>query len=121
MAKKFRDLVAKMDPEIREAAYRRADELLAEMRLNELRKARKLSQEHLAAAMKQSQSAISRLERRTDMYISTLRGYVEAMGGELDIIARFPGADVRIDQFSKLEGPIVLEEDDDETYGEDAA
>lgn len=45
MAKKFRDLVTKMDPDVREAAYRRAEEILAEMRLNELRKARKPSQE----------------------------------------------------------------------------
>lgn len=103
MAKKFRDLAGAMPPERQEAARRRTAEMLAEMPLHELRRARRLSQEHLAAQMRQSQSAVSRLERRADMYVSTLRGYVRAMGGELDIIARFPDGDVRINQFADLE------------------
>jgi transcriptional regulator with XRE-family HTH domain len=76
--------------------------MLAEMPLHELRRARELSQEHLAREMNQGQSAISRLERRTDMYISTLRRYVQALGGELDIIARFPDGSVRVEQFTAL-------------------
>ncbi len=50
-----------------------------------------------------NQSAVSKLERRTDMYLSTLRSYIEAMGGELEIIARFPDRAVRITQFEALD------------------
>ena len=113
MAKSFRDLIAAWPPERRAEVHRRALELLAEMPLHELRRARQLSQQHLAATMKQSQSAVSRLERRTDMYISTLRSYVEALGGELEIIARFREGDVRIDQFSGVGPPAEHDEDED--------
>ncbi len=100
MAKKFRDLIESMPPE-RQARIRRATgEMLADMPLHELRRVRELSQEHVAGAMQQSQSAISRLERRSEMYISTLRRYVHALGGELEIIARFPEGSVRLDQFA---------------------
>ena len=76
MAGTFRDLLATSPPERQERIRRGTGELIAEMPLHELRRARELSQEHLAKAMSQSQSAISRLERRTDMYISTLRRYI---------------------------------------------
>lgn len=102
MAKKFRDLIAAMPPERQESIRRGTEELIAEMPLHELRRARELSQEHLAQEMNQSQSAISRLERRTDMYLSTMRRYVRALGGELEIIARFPEGSVRVDQFTAL-------------------
>jgi transcriptional regulator with XRE-family HTH domain len=102
MAKKFRDLIAAMPPERQERIRRGTEELIAEMPLHELRRARELSQEHLAHEMNQSQSAISRLERRTDMYLSTMRRYVRALGGELEIIARFPEGSVRVDQFTAL-------------------
>jgi len=49
------------------------------------------------------QAAVSKLERRTDMYLRTLRSYIEAMGGQLEIIARFPGQAVRIMQFETLD------------------
>lgn len=71
------------------------------MPLNELRAARRLAQEQLAAKLHAKQASVSELERRADMYISTPRGYVEAMGGELEIVARFPDGDVRIDQFTE--------------------
>jgi transcriptional regulator with XRE-family HTH domain len=69
------------------------------MPLHELRAARSLTQEKLAGELKVNQAAVSKLERRTDMYVSTLRAYVRAMGGELEIIARFPDGEVRIEQF----------------------
>ena len=47
-------------------------------------------------------ATISKLERRTDMYLSTLRSYIQAMGGDLEITARFPEGEIRIDQFSDL-------------------
>jgi len=101
--KKFRDLIAAMPPEHRGQVEARARQMLAEMRLQELRKARRLSQVALAKTLKAQQATISKLERRTDMYVSSLRQYINAMGGELEIIARFPEGAVRINQFKDLE------------------
>ena len=70
--------------------------------LQELRQARQMSQERLAQILDTKQANVSRLERRTDMYISTLRSYIEAMGGELDIVARFPDGEIHVNQFSQL-------------------
>ena len=56
----------------------------------------------LAEALHIQQPAIAKLEKRTDMYISTLRSHIEAMGGELEVIARFPDGDVRISDFSQI-------------------
>jgi transcriptional regulator with XRE-family HTH domain len=69
------------------------------MPLDELRSARQLTQSELAEILKVDQGSISKLERRTDMYISTLRRYVEAMGGSLQITAIFPDGQVQIKQF----------------------
>ena len=102
MAKKFDNLVAKMPPERRVRAQERAKETLTEMALQELRRARELSQAQLAEALGEKQPNISQLEQRTDMYVSTLRKYIEAMGSELDIIARFPEGAIRIRQFQEL-------------------
>lgn len=103
MARKYSELRARMSPEARARAERRARAMLAEMPLYELRRARGLSQESLAAALKVRQASISKLERRTDMYISSLRAHIEAMGGQLDIIARFPEGEVRISNFEDVE------------------
>ncbi len=102
-AKKFSALRAKMAPARRSAAERRTAKMMGEMPLAELRQARHLSQKMLAEAMETSQPDVSKLEKRTDTYISTLRSYIEAMGGQLEIVARFPEGDVRIIQFSDLE------------------
>lgn len=68
--------------------------------MHELRKAQALSQETLAKALNINQAAVSKMERRTDMYISTLRNYIQAMGGELEIIATFPDGQVKIENFA---------------------
>jgi len=73
------------------------------MPLQELRHARNLSQEQLAQTLSIRQAAVSKLEKRTDMYISTLRNFIKAMGGELEIIAKFPDGAVRINQFEDIE------------------
>jgi len=102
--KKFHDLVAAtMSPEQQACAEARTAQLLAELPLQELRRARELSQATLADALGATQPEVSKLERRTDMYVSTLRRYIEAMGGELEITARFPDGSVRIGQFGDLE------------------
>jgi len=102
MAKKFSELEAKMSPESREWVKKEVDKALAEMPLNELRNARGLSQKMLAEALHIQQPAIAKLEKRTDMYISTLRSHIKAMGGELEVIARFPDGDVSITNFSQM-------------------
>lgn len=102
MAKKFRDLIADWSPERIARVEAEAAAMLREMRLDELRRARLKTQQDMAAALRTSQASVSKLERRTDMYLSTLRRYVQAMGGELEIIARFPEGPVRLEQFSEL-------------------
>ena len=103
MAKKFGNLRDGMSPDHRERAHARARAMLQEMPLQELRQARQMSQESLAKILGAKQASVSRLEHQTDMYVSTLRSYVEAMGGSLDIVARFPDGDVRVRQFGDLE------------------
>ena len=102
MTRKFSELEAKMSPESREWVRQEVAKTLAEMPLNELRNARGLSQKMLADALHIQQPAIAKLEKRADMYISTLRSHINAMGGELEVIARFPDGDVRISQFSQI-------------------
>ena len=103
MAKKFSELRARMSPDSRARAEVKAQTMLAEMPLNELRQARGLSQKMLAEVLHVQQPSIAKLEKRTDMYLSTLRSHIEAMGGELDVIARFPDGAVKISNFSDLE------------------
>ena len=102
MAKKFSDLRAQMMPQARQRADAVAKTLLAEMPLNELRQARGLSQKMLAEMLHVQQPFIAKIEKRTDMYRSTLRSHIEAMGGESDIVARFPDGSVKISNFADL-------------------
>lgn len=101
--RKFSELRARMSPESRARAEAQAQTMLAEMPLNELRQARGLSQKMLAEVLHIQQPSIAKLERRTDMYLSTLRSHIEAMGGELEVIARFPDGAVKISNFSSLD------------------
>ncbi len=78
--------------------------LKAAMPLAELRQAREQSQEELARALRVNQPAVAKLEKRTDMYVSNLRRYIEGLGGSLEITARFPEGSVSITNFSDLEG-----------------
>ena len=102
MAKKFAELRGKMSAEAVARSEARAQTMLAEMPLQELRQARGLSQKMLADVLHVQQPSIAKLEKRTDMYLSTLRSHIEAMGGELEIIARFPDGAVRIGNLSDL-------------------
>ena len=88
--------------EARARAGTKAQAMLAEMPLNELRQARGLSQKMLAEVLHVQQPSIAKIEKRTDMYLSTLRSHIEAMGGELEVIARFPDGSVKITNFSDL-------------------
>ena len=107
MAKKFAELRAKMSPESQARAQTRAQMMLAEMPLNELRQARGLSQKMLAEVLHVQQPSVAKIERRTDMYLSTLRSHIEAMGGRLEVVAQFPDGSVKITNFSGLDGAIA--------------
>lgn len=103
MAKKFRDLRHAMRPEAQARAHEKATVMKAELPLAELRQARQLSQEQLAEKLSVKQPAVAKMEKKTDMYISTLRHAIEAMGGKLEISAHFPEGDVRINQFEDID------------------
>ena len=96
-----------MSPKAQEKARVLAERYIAEMPLDELRIARQMTQEHLAKLLGTKQAAISKLERRTDMYLSTLQAIVKAMGGQLRIEAVFPEGAVEINQFRRLRNSKV--------------
>jgi hypothetical protein len=96
MARNFSELEAGMGPERIAASNARVKKMIGEMPLNRLREARHLTQTHLAGILHKDQSAISQMERRTDMYVRTLADFVRALGGDLEIRANFPDGSVRI-------------------------
>ena len=108
MAKKFAELRSRMSPASQARTQAKAQALLAEMPLNELRQARGLSQKMLAEVLNVQQPSIAKLEKRTDMYLSTLRSHIEAMGGQLEVIARFPDGAVKISNFSDLGNTVAV-------------
>ena len=99
MAKNFKELQAKMSPERRARNEAASAKMIDEMALDELREARDLTQEQLARLLHVNQAAVSKMERRADMYITTLQGVIKAMGGRLEIRAVFPNGVVRIASF----------------------
>jgi len=86
----FQQLRDRLSPDAQREAAALTDAMEQELSLAELRRARAMTQEQLASDLHVGQSSITKLERRTDMYLSTLRRFVEAMGGELAIVVRFP-------------------------------
>lgn len=102
MAQKWRDIRRKHLPAVEERIHRKV--AAKGMMLNQLREARQLTQINLAEALHINQGAVSMMEKRTDMYVSTLRNYIEAMGGELKITAEFPDGSIQIEQFESATG-----------------
>ena len=98
----FSDLVAKLPRERQVRIGRLAKKMRQDMDLAQLREARALSQAALGEILHVEQPAVAKLEKRADMYVSTLRRFIEAMGGELEIVAKFPDRDVRIRSFRDL-------------------
>ena len=90
-----------MPAQVRTRADAAANEIMAEMLLAEIRKFMGLTQEQLASALGVTQPSLSKLENQDDMQVSTLRRLVEALGGQLEIIAHLPRADIRIRQFKE--------------------
>ena len=97
MARRFSELTKKLSAKDRAEIKARSAKLLTELPLEQLRSARSLTQTNMAQMLGVNQSAISKIEKRTDMYLSTLRSSVEAMGGSLEIQAIFPDGAVRVD------------------------
>jgi transcriptional regulator with XRE-family HTH domain len=92
----FSDLTKRLPPARKARIDDKAAALNTALTLHELRKARTVSQQELASRLAVGQSAVAKLERRGDMYVSNLRRYVEALGGTLEIAARFPDGTVTI-------------------------
>ena len=99
MANKFSALRARMSPQAQAVSAARAEAMLLELELQALRKSRQVTQVDLAKAMQVEQAAVSKLEHRDDMYVSTLRSYVQALGGELKLVASFPDGDIAFRPF----------------------
>lgn len=104
MAKTLDEVMQALPAERRDTIEQRAAVLIEQqLTLQALRKQLNLTQEALAALMQTNQANVSKVEKRSDMLISTLRGYIEAMGGSLELVARLPGREpVALDGFSDL-------------------
>lgn len=104
MAKSLDQVMQVLPAERREKIEQRATALIEQqLTLQALRKQLNLTQEALATLMHTNQANVSKVEKRTDMLISTLRSYIEAMGGSLELVARLPGREpVALDGFSDL-------------------
>jgi hypothetical protein len=103
--RRFSELVARMPSKRQARIQGLAKAMRQDMSLAQLREARSLSQAALGEILHVGQPAIAKLEKRADLYVSTLRRFIEAMGGELEIVARFPDRDVRIRNFGDLAKP----------------
>jgi DNA-binding transcriptional regulator YiaG len=101
---KWTDIKARTKPETRRRIEAEAQRLVEDLHLSQLRKARGLTQETMAELLGVSQAEVSKMERRTELYVGTLRKFIEAMNGELVIAARFADG---------VEVPIRLSEEED--------
>ena len=104
MAQKWKEVRGTFTSEQEAQVRRYVKDAERAMKLNQLREARSLTQTNLAEKLQVNQGAVSKIEKRADMYVSTLRNYVEAMGGRLEIRAVFPDGDVVIERFGALDG-----------------
>lgn len=105
MARRFDELRDRMTPDRRQRIDDQAREMMVEMLLGEIRKASGLTQTDLAAALGIRQPSLSRLESQDDMQISTLRRIIQALGGELELVARMPHGTIRLTQFNQGRQP----------------
>ena len=100
--RKFQELLDEMPAARRKRIAQRVERALAAMPLDELRRARKMTQVALAQTLGVNQGEVSKIEHRTDVYLSTLASYVEALGGRLEVRAVFRDRQMRISQFEGL-------------------
>jgi hypothetical protein len=90
MTVSLEEILNQMPEEERAQVFRRAEEIRQEINLREMRRLRKITQTRLSKRLKIGQEGISRIERRADLYLSTLRSYVEGVGGKLSLVVEFP-------------------------------
>ena len=91
MSRNVNDIIRKLTPGQRKKVEARAAQLIAEeMTLRQLRQACRLTQQKVAKSLRIGQEGVSKIERRSDLLISTLRDYVRAMGGQLSLVVEFP-------------------------------
>ena len=100
--KNFNALRAELTPAQQAAVFVKVIALREELTLAELRQARQLTQATLSNTLQVGQAAVAKMEKRTDMYVGNLRRFVEAMGGQLDVVARFPEGSVKIGNFAEI-------------------
>jgi len=84
------EILSQMPEERRARIFKRAEEIRQEINLREMRRLRKVTQARLSKKLKIGQEGVSRIERRADLYLSTLRNYVEGVGGKLSLVVEFP-------------------------------
>ncbi len=96
MARNFNELRKKMSPRARGRSEAAARKMIQALPLAQLRDAQNITQTELAKRLDIDQSAVSKIEHRTDMYLSTLSDVIRAMGGELELTAKFPSGEVHI-------------------------
>jgi DNA-binding XRE family transcriptional regulator len=104
MAHNWKDIRRTLSPEREEETRQYVKSVVEAVTLNQLREARSLTQANLAGILGVNQGSVSKMEKRTDMYVSTLRSFIQAMGGQLQIKAVFPEGEVEIDQFRDAGG-----------------
>jgi transcriptional regulator with XRE-family HTH domain len=102
MSKKWSEIRRTLSPERDAQTAARVEAEIGRLPLAEIRKAREMTQVRLAELLQVNQGAISKLEKRSDMYLSTLRSYIEAMGGRLDLRAFFPDGEVVLEQLGNV-------------------
>jgi len=92
----FSDLIKDITPERRKKIEAKKAEMRAAMGLHDVRRSKAMTQKALGETLNVKQPAIAKMERRNDMYVSNLRAYIEAMGGELRLIAAFPEGEIEV-------------------------
>lgn len=101
MAKSFNQLLKALPQERRDRIEERAQAMLIEMALQDLRQKRHLTQQQLADRLNLQQAAVSKMEGQSDMRIGTLQRIITAMGGKLKLVAQFPDEEIVINQFEQ--------------------
>ena len=101
MANSFNNLLKTLPPERRARIDERAQEMLLEMALQDLRQKRHLTQQQLAERLNLQQAAVSKMEGQSDMHVGPLQRIIAAMGGKLKLVAEFPDEEVVINQFEQ--------------------
>jgi DNA-binding transcriptional regulator YiaG len=98
----FARLRAGMTSEAQAEAEAEAIRLGEQMEVAELRRTMRLAHDEIARTLQIAPATVTKIEKRADMYVGALRGFIEAMGGELEIVARFPDHTVKIKNFADI-------------------